>query len=241
MRKYGFSTGALALGDFVRAYHMLRTIPTEVIELSALRPPELVPLMKFAQEADLSRYSFISVHAPTGFAPSEEDAIARSLGTFAERGWPIVLHPDAIHRIEPWKQFGSLLYIENMDKRKPIGRTTAELTTVFDKLPEALMCFDIAHARQCDTSMTEAFRILRDHGQRIREVHISEVNTSSKHDRISPTAVHAYREVAKLISPDAPVILETPVNERQMLEQLKLASAALSTSKQVQESPGSVF
>jgi sugar phosphate isomerase/epimerase len=241
MRRFGFSTGAVALGNFARAYRLLKKIPTEAIELSALRPHELAPLIKFAEEADLSRYSFISVHAPTGFEPWEEDDIARGLRTFTERAWPIVLHPDAIHRIEPWKQFGPLLYIENMDKRKPIGRTTAELATVFDKLPDALMCFDIAHARQCDTSMTEAFRILRDHGQRIREVHISEVNTSSKHDRISPTAVHAYQEVADLIPPDVPVILETPVDERQMLEQLRLASVALSTSKKVQRSSGSVF
>jgi hypothetical protein len=122
-----------------------------------------------------------------------------------------------------------------------MGRTALELKMVFDQLPDALMCFDIAHARQCDTSMTEAFRILRDHGHRIREVHISEVNTSSKHDRMSPTAVLAYQEVADLISPDVPVILETPVDERQMLEELRLASVALSTPKKVQRSSGSVF
>lgn len=241
MRLYGFSTGAVALGDFARAYRLLKTVPVEAIELSALRPHELAPLVKFAEEADLSRYSFISVHAPTGFAAAEEDDIARNLRMFTERGWPIVLHPDAIHRLAPWKQFGALLYIENMDKRKPMGRTAAELKMVFDQLPEALMCFDIAHARQCDTSMTEAFRILRAHGPRIHEVHISEVNTSSKHDRMSPTAVHAYQEVADLIPPNVPVILETPVDDRNMLEQLRLASAALSTSKEIQRSSGLVF
>jgi endonuclease IV len=142
-------------------------------------------------------------------------------------GWPIVLHPDAMHRIDLWREFGDLLYVENMDKRKPIGRTVQELAGIFNALPDALFCFDIAHARQVDSSMTEAFVILKHFGSRLRQVHISEVNTSSKHDRISRGAFRAFREVAHLIPQTIPIILETPVVESEIGEELTRAEASL--------------
>jgi hypothetical protein len=234
MRAYGFSTGALALGDFARALEYLTTVRTDAIELSALRPRELVPLVDFARTADLNRYSFVSVHAPTGYASWEEPGITRHLAGFVERGWPIVVHPDAICRPAHWHHFGDLLYIENMDKRKPLGRSAAELRKVFVEFPNSGLCFDIAHARQFDSSMTEAFKILLEHGDRIQQVHISEVNTSSKHDRLSPTAIQAYRGVASLIPIHAPVILETPAQGDQIAEQLALAADALDVMPQPQ-------
>jgi hypothetical protein len=118
-----------------------------------------------------------------------------------------------------------------MDKRKPIGRTSEELAQIFAQLPKALMCFDIAHARQFDTSMTEAYKILRDYGERIREVHVSEVNTSSKHERISLTGMMAYREVSALVPQDAPIILETPAEGMQIGEQLDVAALAFESSR----------
>jgi len=231
VRRYGFSTGALAHGDFRRALALLKHVHVDAVELSALRPAELLPLVRFVKKADLSGFLFISVHAPAGFSASDEAEVIRHLQGFSERGWPIVVHPDAIHRFTLWAALADNLLVENMDKRKPVGRTARELTQIFCDLPEAGMCFDIAHARQFDTSMTEAYKILRDHGDRIRQVHISEVNTSSKHDRMSPTAVRAYQDVSGLIPPDAPIILETPAEGDQIEEQLDLAAAAFNASR----------
>jgi hypothetical protein len=114
-----------------------------------------------------------------------------------------------------------------MDKRKPVGRTAEELGRIFDQFPEARMCFDIGHARQVDTSMTEAYRIVRDFSRRIEQIHISVVNTSSKHDLITPNAAHAFRRIASLIPGAIPAILETPVGRDQIRAQLKLAEASL--------------
>ena len=47
--------------------------------------------------------------------------------------------------------------------------------------------------------MTEAYRILRVFGERISQIHVSEVTSSSKHDRISGTALESFREVASLL------------------------------------------
>jgi hypothetical protein len=89
------------------------------------------------------------------------------------------------------------------------------------------MCFDIGHARQVDTSMTEAYRIAKAFGDRIEQIHISVVNTSSKHDLLSPNAVHAFHQVAYLMPSTIPAILETPARQEQLLQQLDLAAASL--------------
>ena len=103
MRLFGFSTGALALGDFRKALSMLEDIAVGAIELSALRVRELPLLLDFAKQTDLTRFSHISVHAPTDYSASNEVEIVEQLAFFVENKWPIVAHPDAIHDYSPWR------------------------------------------------------------------------------------------------------------------------------------------
>ena len=65
MRDIGFSTGALALGDFRSALHMLEGHNCPAVELSALREAELPGLMDALADLDLGRFKYISVHAPS--------------------------------------------------------------------------------------------------------------------------------------------------------------------------------
>ena len=46
--------------------------------------------------------------------------------------------------------------------------------------------------------MTEAYLILRDFGNRMAEVHLSEINAASKHEPISYGATRAYQQVASI-------------------------------------------
>lgn len=61
-----------------------------------------------------------------------------------------------------------------------------------------------------DTSLTEAFLILERFGERLAQVHLSEVATSARHGRLSRAAILAFRKLAPLIPADVPVILESP-------------------------------
>src|SRR5271169_4744734 len=187
-RIIGFSTGAIAKGDFRRALDSLRKTHVSAVELSALREQELPELASSLKDLDLRGFTYVSVHAPTKFDQLKEKDGIRLLESAASRGLPIVVHPDAIHSIDLWRSFGSLLLIENMDKRKAIGRTAAELKNSFDVLPLAGLCFDVAHARQVDPSMVESAQILRDFKDRVREVHASGVTTRSVHGAISSAA-----------------------------------------------------
>ncbi|HEY3356077.1 MAG TPA: TIM barrel protein [Polyangia bacterium] len=227
MRRIGFSTGALALGDFARALEMLRGRAVEVVELSALRESELQPLRAAVDGLDLGQFRHVAVHAPGRIAQRHEGAVVDQLRGLAARGWPIVVHPDAVHDWALWQQLGTHLLVENMDRRKDIGRTAADLQGVFDQVPAAGLCFDVGHARQCDTSMTEAYLILTRLGERLRQVHLSEVTSRSAHDRLSYSSILAMREVAELIPEHIPIVLETPVSADEIDDELTRAHAAL--------------
>jgi hypothetical protein len=227
MRPIGFSTGALAKGDVARALGMLRASGTRTLELSALRLHEVEPLCRLAPTLDLSSYDYVSVHAPSRYGPAEEPRVVRAMMELARRGWQIVLHPDTLHEFEPWRELGSRLVIENMDKRKPIGRTVAELGRIFERLPEARFCFDLGHARQVDRTMTEAYFLAREFGPRLCQLHVSEVTTQSRHDRLSWGSVQAFQRVARWIPAHVPVVLETPVSAEELAEQCRLVEVAL--------------
>jgi hypothetical protein len=216
MRPVGFSTGALAYADFRRGLRMLENKNVQAVELSALRQNELVPLLDALPALDLTAFRYISIHAPSQFEENWEGAMWDRLEKERDRGWPIILHPDAIFDYGLWRELGGAVCIENMDKRKPVGRNVRELEGIFRELPDATFCFDIGHARQYDPTMTEAWLILREFGTRLCEVHVSEVNTRSKHDALSFASIRAFQEVAAYIPNDVPLILETPVREEQM-------------------------
>lgn len=209
MAVIGFSTGAIAFDDFATALNLLEPTQATAVELSALRSVELAGLLsalpKMLRQLR-QRYSYISFHAPTNFA--DEAATVDQLVAVAEMGVPIVVHPDTIHTPVLWKRLGAKLCVENMDSRKAIGRTADELTEYFDALPEAGLCFDIAHARQVDSTMSVAAGILKMHGHRLIQTHISEINSRGTHFMMSSAALRAFGPFAKMMA-RAPVILES--------------------------------
>lgn len=214
MFKIGFSTGALAKGDVARGIEMARELGLSIIELSALRLRELDTLVKVAAERNFADFDYVALHAPTDFAPSDEKGVVETLsGVACSNQWPVIVHPDAISSFELWRPLEHLLYVENMDKRKPRGRTVEELEEILKRVPNAYLCFDIAHARQVDSSMTEAYRILRNFQDRIRQVHFSQVGSDSRHRQVSDGAFRAYGEVAAGIPANVPIILESVVSE----------------------------
>ncbi|MES2392547.1 MAG: hypothetical protein V4555_12960 [Acidobacteriota bacterium] len=219
MNPIGFSTGAIALGDYSRALLLLSNISTTAIELSALRVNEIGPLIEALPALDLAKYQYISIHAPSSYLPEQEQGIAELLWAIPAR-FAIILHPDAIHDAALWKPFGSRVAIENMDRRKLIGRTVKELEHCFSSLPDARFCFDIGHARQVDPSMTEAYLILNRFSDRLVQVHVSEVDAQSKHALISYAAELAFADVARFVPEWVPLILESRVTPNQIQSEI---------------------
>jgi len=227
MRPIGFSTGALAYSDFRLGLGILQGKGTKLVELSALREAELGPMVATLGSIDLSGFDYVSVHAPSKYDPAREPEIIGLLGAVAERGWPIILHPDPICDFSSWNTFGELLLIENMDKRNRTGRNTRELQEIFSNLPSAGLCFDIGHCRQVDPTMNEAYLILREFPHKLRQLHVSEVNSRSTHDPLSSASITAFEIVAPLVPEHIPIILESPVQEMEVRQEIKRARLAL--------------
>ncbi|MEZ6132167.1 MAG: hypothetical protein R3C59_26195 [Planctomycetaceae bacterium] len=225
--KIGFSTGSLALDDVRRGLRMSAESKATAIELSALREEELEPLINLIDDLDLSHFEYVSFHAPSRLNHLSEQRVVDLLKLVAERDWAIVVHPDVIQNVSLWKTLRSHVCLENMDKRKPTGRTVKEMQSYFERLPEATFCFDIGHARQVDPTMLAARCFLRHFESRLAQVHMSYVNSSSHHERLNFEAAVAFRRVVSLIHEDTPIILETPVPEGMLDQEVERAQAIL--------------
>jgi hypothetical protein len=153
----------------------------------------------------------------------EESVAAELLLPCVERKWPVILHPDAIGDYGCWKDFGRWACIENMDNRKRSGRTSQELAVHFERLPEASFCLDLGHAQQVDPTLGVARKMLRDHGHRLAQIHLSELDVDAHHRPLSMVSVWAIREIVRLI-PECPVILESLVPPDAIDEELEMAA-----------------
>jgi len=205
MQPLGFSTGALAKGDFRAG--LAASVGYDSVELSALRDQELPALIEAVPTLDLSTFKYVSVHAPSSLKTLSEQRVFELLSLLPE-AWPIVAHPDILKTPSLWQQMGDRLCIENMDNRKARGRTNEELSELFDIYPNASFCLDVGHARQIDPTMTVALVMLMEHGDRIRQVHVSDVGPRGEHLPMGTLAGWAYASIARRIPKHVPLILE---------------------------------
>jgi len=224
LKIFGFSTGALAKGDVGRALSIAEEYQTQAVEYSALRLNELEPLANFLMQNGTGDYRHVSFHAPSRFERHEERAVVDVIRNLLVKfSMSIVVHPDVIYDYALWRPFGGRICIENMDHRKPVGRTPDELADVFTHLPDARLCFDIGHAHEIDRSMSLGYSIVKRFRNRIAHIHASEVSDDCSHRGFSASSHAAFLKLADLFEVSTPVILEAEVSEREVDHQLKEA------------------
>lgn len=207
----GASTGYMEdiRGDWDELVGRAVDLSPFAIEFAALSESELPGLLEyFGGEPPLS-FRYISVHAPSkGLTMPESDLVA-DLVKLPRWIDAIVVHPDVVRDPASYAPLGRRLVFENMDKRKGDGRDVEELRRFFEQLPEAGLCFDVAHAASVDASMEEGTRILDAFAGRLRHVHLSSLNEESHHVSLRPDDEERF---AGLLSRcrDVPWILEAP-------------------------------
>lgn len=216
MRPVGFSTGALAKGDFRRGLSIQQTGRGETaVELSALRDHELEPLIEALPSLDLGGFAYVSLHAPSKLSELQEQE-AVSLLHRVPRRCPVIVHPDVIETPESWQDFDAQLCLENMDNRKSTGRTVAEMRELFQRLPRASFCLDVGHARQIDPTMTTALLMLTEFRDRLVQIHVSEVGARGEHLPVSRVGEIALRKLSHRVPGDCPLIIESVVADDQI-------------------------
>lgn len=183
---------------------------TLAIELSALAEEELPGLVEFLQGDPPMPFHYVSVHAPSkGLTASEEERVEQLL-RLPPRVGAIVVHPDALDDLEGWQRLGRRLVIENMDARKEAGQTADDLAYYFEALPEAGLCFDVAHAKHVDPSLDEGMAILDLFAARLRHVHLSSLDDAGHHVPLTDGDQELFRRPLARCR-DVPWILEAPL------------------------------
>jgi hypothetical protein len=180
-------------------------------ELSALSECELPSLVQYLHSRPLLPFRYLSVHGPSKQRQLDETELVELLRSLPPWVDAIVMHPDTMERPEAYRSLGRRLVLENMDARKQGGQSAAELGAFFDELPEAGLCFDIAHAKSVDPDMLEGHRILDEHTTRLRHVHLSSLDDQSHHVPLSDEDEILYAPLLRKCR-DVPWILEAPAS-----------------------------
>lgn len=225
MKPIGFSTGALAKGDFATGLALQRNVSRiDAVELSALRDHELSSLVGAIPTLDLGGFEYISFHAPSKLQTLDEHAVFELLLGLPE-SWPVIVHPELLQTPSLWLELGERLCLENMDNRKTTGRTIAELRFLFEAFPEARFCLDLGHARQIDPTMVSAMLMLQEFSDRLVEMHISEVGPRGEHLPLGATTRQAFARVVHLVPADCPLIIESIIPAERIEHELDAVSA----------------
>lgn len=116
-----------------------------------------------------------------------------------------------------------------MDNRKTTGRTITELRALFEAFPEAAFCLDLGHARQIDPTMVSAMLMLQEFGDRLVELHISEVGPHGEHLPLGATTRQAFARVVHLIPADCPLIIESIIPAESIEHELDAVIALFDT------------
>ena len=172
-------------------------------------------------------FEHVSIHAPSKLVNLSESELIDCLAKVAAYVHGIVVHPDLFAEVDRWAILADKVYIENMDNRKPIGRTASELRPFFDALPEARFCLDLGHAWQIDPAMQVATELLDAFHPRLAELHVSEVNTKSQHCPVSRSVSEDFRLVAAKIPSSVPAIVESEIEPNAMFREMRTVQYAL--------------
>lgn len=210
--RLGASTGFLREleGEWPELVRRARAISTEAIELAALSETELPGLLAYLGGRPSLPFRFLSVHAPSKHRELPERDLVARLEPLVGRVDAIVVHPDTLDDLGAWIPLGRTLTIENMDPRKPTGRTADELAPILATLPQAQLCFDVAHARAVDPTLAAGHEILDRFGSRLRHLHVSALDERGSHRTMSAADEAALAPLLDRCR-DVPWILEAPL------------------------------
>lgn len=197
-------------GDWTAQVAAAWAVSPFAVELSVLSETELGSFQDYLATAPSLPFRYVSVHGPSKERRLGEDQLVVELLRLAEWADAIVMHPDTIEDPRPYRSLGRKLLIENMDARKAWGRTHEELAVVFEELPEAGFCFDVAHAWSIDGDMAISEQLLDVFHERLGQVHVSSLTSELRHVPLLAVHEELFRPVLQRCL-DVPWILEAPL------------------------------
>lgn len=180
------------------------------VELSAVSAAELPGLVRYLDSAPRLPFLFVSIHAPSKDVSGDEEELVNTLLRVPAWIDAVVVHPDTVVDASLYRRLGRRLAIENMDSRKSSGHRADDLDALFAELPEAKLCFDVAHAKDIDPTMGVASEILHRFARRLSHVHLSSLDSSRHHVSLTESDESLFASVLRRCR-DVPWILEAPL------------------------------
>ena len=207
----GASTGYMAgyRNDWDALARMAAEVSLWAVELSALSEPELPVLLDWLDARPSLPFRWVGAHGPTKARAMPEGDLVEMLEGLARHVETIVLHPDTMVDLPLYRRLGAKLSVENMDTRKSVGQHADQLQLIFDELPQARLCFDVAHASAVDSSMGEGEGILERFGARLSHVHVSSLDGRCHHVSLTEEDEDRFDSLLGRCR-DVPWILEAP-------------------------------
>jgi sugar phosphate isomerase/epimerase len=179
----------------------------QCLELCAILPPLLSTLAPYLTQPghNLDSFERVSIHAPVGI--DSADVIVQAIIRLPHDG-DVILHPDLYSTADTVFALGDRAVFENMDVAKSFGRTVEDLTTVFERFPDAGLCLDVAHVWTNDRSLTLGHELLDAFGDRLRQVHVSGIEPDGTHRKTTEDDLSLYAPLLERCA-DVPQVLET--------------------------------
>ncbi|HST14576.1 MAG TPA: hypothetical protein VLJ44_06980 [Gaiellaceae bacterium] len=177
------------------------------VELCAILPPLLSTLAPYLSQAgdDLGGFERISIHAPVGIESG--DVVVQAIVRLPLDG-DVILHPDLYSTADTVYSLGDRAVFENMDVAKSFGRTVEDLTTVYERFPEASFCLDVAHVWTNDRSLILGHDLLDAFGDRLRQLHVSGIEPDGTHRKTTEDDLSLYAPLLERCA-HVPHVLET--------------------------------
>jgi hypothetical protein len=216
----GFSTGCLyktkSVDETLKLYRDLDIKGTELhfAEWSEAGGEDLVRLAE-----ELHGFDYVSFHAPK--FPYQKDDASRAVIKVIQRVNEIrpldrvIVHPDPVKDFAVWAEAGLPVGIENMDHRKPSGRTVEDIKKILDEYPSFGLVLDVNHIYTNDPTMRLADEFFRVLGHRLVQYHVSGFRDlhESLYDTQQPQIVRAMQDLSK------PIIVESEMPEDGVLKE----------------------
>jgi hypothetical protein len=214
---YGLSTGwdPATRTDYPAAAAAARSFSSANVELSALSCRDLPALAAYLGSKqgrlDVASFGHVSLHGPAKHLPSSWENLVGQLSALPVEGIDgIVLHPDTVTNFTELEPVADRLVFENMDCRKTDCRTAQEMARVFDALPDARFCLDVAHVWTIDRSLAEGDRLLDAFEDRLAQVHLSGIDPGGQHRITAAGDLLRYRPLLERCR-HVPWVLESPL------------------------------
>ena len=172
-------------GDWLALIEEASRVSSFAVELTALGEDELPALLRFLAEEPSLPFRYVSIHGPSKGRQMPEVELVERLAEVPGFVDAIVLHPDQMEDPDLYGPLGGRLLIENMDSRKGAGKYGDELARIFERLPDAGFCFDVAHAWTVDPTMKVGADLLDRFADRLKHVHLSSISKDLQHVPLS--------------------------------------------------------